>query len=68
MNFIHEILCFGDILQKNCSVFQKFKFSRFSIDRIYFLTDRNCDKKFDLNLPGSTGARLIESISRLIEA
>ena len=30
----------------NCSIFQKFDFSRFSIDRICLSTNRNCDKNF----------------------
>ena len=44
----------------NCSIFQKFEFSRFSIDWSCCLTDRDCDKKFGLNMLGSIGARLIE--------
>ena len=43
----------------NYSIFQNFDFSRFSIDRIYLSTDRNCDKNFGLNLPGLIGIQLM---------
>ena len=43
-----------------CFVFQKFDFSRFSIDRICLSTNRNCDKNFGLNLPSSIGIQSIE--------
>ena len=48
--------------------FQKFKFSRFSIDRICCSTNRNCDKNFGLNLLSSIGAQLIEFNFWSIEA
>ena len=62
MHFIHEINWFEWFPHKTSFVFQKFQFSRFSIDRIYFLIDKKCIKNFGLNLPGSIGARSIESI------
>ena len=43
MHFFHEICWFEWFLHKPCSVFQKCHFSRFSIDRSYCSTDRNCD-------------------------
>ena len=36
-----------------CFVFQKIVFSRFFIDQTCCSTNRNCDKKLSLNLPGS---------------
>ena len=62
MHFIHEINWFEWFPHKTSFVFQKFQFSRFSIDRIYFLIDKKCIKNFGLNLPDSIGARSIESI------
>ena len=50
-----------------CSVFQKFVFSRISLDRTCFLTDQNCDYKFGLNLPGTIDAGSVECNFRLIE-
>ena len=67
MHFIYEIKLFEWFMHKTSFVFQKFQFSKFSIDRIYFSTDRKCVKNFGLNLPGSIGARSIEFIFRSIE-
>ena len=55
MHFIHEISWFECFLHKTSSVFQKFHFSRFSIDRGCFSTNWKCVKIFGLNLPDSIG-------------
>ena len=68
MHFIHKISWFEYFLHKTSSVFQKFHFSRFSIDQGCFSTDQKCVKIFGLNLSDSIGARSIESIFWLIEA
>ena len=67
MHFIYEIKLFEWFMHKTSFVFQKFQFSKFSIDQIYFSTDRKCVKNFGLNLPGSIGARSIEFIFWSIE-
>ena len=68
MYFIHKICWFEWFMHKTFSVFQKFQNSRFSIDRMCFLTDQKCDKNFGLSLPSSIDAWSIESIFWLIEA
>ena len=40
MYSIHKILCFEEFLHKIALFFQKFDFSRFSIDRVWFLINR----------------------------
>ena len=42
MHFIHEINWFEWFPHKTSFVFQKFQISRFLIDRMCFLIDRNC--------------------------
>ena len=49
-----------------CSVFQKIDFSRFLINQTYCSTDRNCDKKFGLNLPGLFATQLMLDQSNVI--
>ena len=71
MHFIHKILCFEEFLHKIALFFlffQKIGFSRISIDRTCFSTDRNCVWNFDLNLPGSIGSGSIECNFRSIES
>ena len=49
----------------NCFVFQKSCFSRFLIDRSYYLIDWKCHKNFGLNLFGLISARLMLDRSKL---
>ena len=49
----------------NLLCFSKIHFSRFLIDRRWFLTDRNCDKIFGLILPDLISARLMLDWSKL---
>ena len=71
MHFIHEINWFECFLHKTSVVFQKFNFSRSSINRVCFLTDRKFLKFFKLGFAwfdwSSIGTRSIESVFRLIE-
>ena len=43
MHVIHKIQCFEEFLHYFALFFKKLIFSRISIDRNCFLTDRNCD-------------------------
>ena len=65
MHFIHERNWFEWFQHKTSFVFQNFQFSRFSIDRMYFSTDRKCIYKFGLNLPALIVARLVLDQSNL---
>ena len=58
--------CAWEVSALKCSVFQKIVFSRFLIDRTCCLTDRNCNKKLGLNLPGSIASRLMLDRSNVI--
>ena len=49
----------------NCSVFQKFEFSRFSTNRRCFSIDQKCVKIFGLNLLISIGIRSMLDRSKL---
>ena len=65
MYFIHEISWFECFLHKTRTVFQKFNFSRFSIDWVCFSTDQKCLNFLSLVLPGSIDARLVLNQSNL---
>jgi len=71
MHFIHEIIWIKCFLHKTSAIFQKIQISRISMDRMCFLTDRKSlefisfvSAWFDWS---SIGARLVESVFRLIE-
>ena len=43
MHYFHQIQCFEEFLHKIALIFQKFVFSRISIDWTYFSINQNCD-------------------------
>jgi len=67
MHFIHKIIWFECFLHKNSAVFQKFNFSRISIDRVCFRSIEKSLNFLSLVLPGLIGSQSIESVFRLIE-
>ena len=68
MHFIHQILCFEEFLHKTVMFFKKIVFSKFSIDRICFSTDRKCDLNFVLNLTYSIAVGSIKSYFQSIKS
>ena len=65
MHFIHEISWFKCFLHKTSAVFQKFKFSRISVDRVYSSIDWKCLKFLSLVLPGLIDPQLVLNQSNL---
>ena len=59
MHFIYKKNVLWGVFALKCFVFQKFYFSRFSIDR-------KCDKNFSYNMLGLIGAWLVLDRSKLI--
>ena len=65
MHFIHEIIWFECFLHRTFAVFQNFSFSRISINRMCFSTDRKSLEFLSLVLPSSIALRLVLDQSKL---